>query len=71
MINLQNNSKCLLLNDKQMPHEMPFSLLDEIQNTIKINTEESKERKFETKVREIGRVVLTFICFYLLFCLAP
>ena len=44
-----------------MPHEILFSLLDEIQNTIKMNTRESKERKFETKVREIGRVVLIFI----------
>ena len=38
------------LNDKQMPHEIKFSLLrlsDEIQNTKK------KERKFEKKVREI------------------
>ena len=55
IIILQNNSKCLLLHDKQMPHEILFSLLDEIQ------TRESKERKFEQKVREIGWVVLTFI----------
>ena len=61
IIILQNNSKYLLLNDKQMPHEILFSLLDEIQSTIKINTGESKERKFETKVREIGRVVLIFM----------
>ena len=44
-----------------MPHEILYSLLDEIQNTIKMNTLESKEWKFETKVREIGRVVLIFI----------
>ena len=44
-----------------MHHEILFCLLDEIQNTIKMNTRESKEGKFETKVREIGRVVLTFI----------
>ena len=44
----------MLLSDKQMPHEILFSLLDEIQNIIKMNTRESKERKFETKVREIG-----------------
>ena len=54
-----------------MPHEILFSLLDEMQNTIKMNTRESKERKFETKVREIRRVVLIFILLYLLFCLAP
>ena len=32
-----------------MPHEMLFSLLDEIQiqNTKKMNTRESKGRKFE------------------------
>ena len=35
IIILQNNSKCLLLNNKQMPHEILFSLLDEIQNIIK------------------------------------
>ena len=36
MIILQNNSKCLLLNDKQMTDEILFSLLmllNEIQNT--------------------------------------
>ena len=54
MINLQNNSKYLLLNDKQMSYEIQFSLLEEIQNTKKLNTSESKERKFEKKVREIG-----------------
>ena len=58
---LQNNSKCLLLNDKQISHEILFSLLDEIQNTKKMKTRESKERKFEKKVREIGWVVLIFI----------
>ena len=35
-------------------------LLDEIQNTKKMKTRESKERKFEKKVREIGLVVLIF-----------
>ena len=44
-----------------MTHEILFSLLDETRNTIKMNTRESKERKFETKVTEIGRVVLIFI----------
>ena len=44
-----------------MPHEILFSLLDEIQNIIKMNTLELKERKFQTKEREIGRVVLIFI----------
>ena len=29
----------LPLNDKQMPHEILFSLLDEIQNAIKMNTQ--------------------------------
>ena len=37
-----------------MSHEILFSLLDEIQNTKKMKTRESKERKFEKKVREIG-----------------
>ena len=53
----QNNSKHLLLNDKKMPHEILFSLLqllDEIQNTKKMKTWESTERKFAKKVREIG-----------------
>ena len=44
-----------------MAHEILFSLLDEILNTMKMNTRESKERKFEIKIREIGRVVLIFI----------
>ena len=35
-------------------------LLDEIQNTKTMKTRESKERKFEKKVREIGLVVLIF-----------
>ena len=49
IIILQSNSKCLLLNDKQMPHEIMFSLLDEIQNIKKMKTRESKERKIEKK----------------------
>ena len=53
IIILQNSSKYLLLNNKQMPHEIPFSLLDEIQNTKKMNTRESKERKFEKKSKRI------------------
>ena len=32
-----------------MPYEILFSLLDEIQNIIKINTREWKERKFGRK----------------------
>ena len=39
---LHNKSKYLLLNDKQMPHKILFSLLDEIQNIIKVNARESK-----------------------------
>ena len=54
-----NNFKRLLLNDKEMSYEILFILLDEIQNTIKMNTRESEERKFETKVREI--FILIFI----------
>ena len=37
-----------------MSHEILFRLLDEIQNTKKMNTLESKERKFEKKVRVKG-----------------
>ena len=37
-----------------MPQEILFSLLDEIQNTKKMNTRESKERKFEESTRDIG-----------------
>ena len=37
-----------------MPYEILFSLLEEMQNTKKMSTWESKERKFEIKVREIG-----------------
>ena len=49
LIILQNNSKYLFLNDKQMPHKLLYSLLhllEEIQNTKKMKTRESKERKF-------------------------
>ena len=61
IIILQDNSKFLLLNDKQMPHERQLSLLDEIQNRKKMDKQESKERKFEKKIRELGWVVLIFI----------
>ena len=54
MIVLQNNSKCLLLNVKQIPYQIQFSLLDEIQNTKKMNTGKSKEKRIENKVRETG-----------------
>ena len=37
-----------------MPQGILFSLLDEIQNTKKMNTRESKERKFEENTRDIG-----------------
>ena len=37
-----------------MSHEILFRLLDEIQNTKKMNTLESKERKFKKKVRVKG-----------------
>ena len=37
-----------------MPRKILLSLIHEIQNTKKMNTQESKERKFEKKVREIG-----------------
>ena len=61
IIILQNNSKCLLLNVKQIPYQIQFSLLDEIQNTKKMNTQKSKEKRIENKVRETGWVVLIFI----------
>ena len=57
---LQNNSKCVLLNDNQMPHEILFSLLDKIQNNKNEHTR-IERKEIETKVREIGRVVLIFI----------
>ena len=45
-----------------MPHRDTVQLVRRnTKHTIKMNTRESKERKFETKVREIGRVVLIFI----------
>ena len=43
-----------------MPHEILFSLLDEIQNTEKMNTRELKEREFEKGVRAIRLVALMF-----------
>ena len=42
-------------------------LLDEIQNTKKRKTRESKEGIFEKKVREIGWVVLIFIYYTVVF----
>ena len=39
-----------------MPHEILFSLLDEILNTKKMNTQEWKERKFEKKKSKRNRV---------------
>ena len=60
MIILQNNFKCLLLNDnKQMSHEIQFNLIDEIQKTRKLNIRESEKSK-EKIVTEIGWVVLVF-----------
>ena len=57
IIILQNNSKCLVLNDKQMPHEILFwDVVDETQNTKKMNTRESKERKFEKKIRDFNKI---------------
>ena len=50
IIILQKMSKCLLLNDKQMPHKILFSLLDELQNTKKMKTQKLKESTFEKKV---------------------
>ena len=40
---------------------MALEILFRTQNTKKMNTPESKERKFKEKVREIGGVVLIFI----------
>ena len=37
-----------------MPHEIHFGLLNEIQNTKKMNTRELKERKFEKEVGALG-----------------
>ena len=61
IIILQNNYKCLLLNDKKMLHEILLSLFDEMQNTKKMKTWELKERTFKSEVREIGWMVLIFI----------
>ena len=51
IIALQNHPKCLLLNDKQMRHEILFSLLVEIQNIKKMNTRELKKSKLEKKIK--------------------
>ena len=58
---LHKTSKCLLLNAKQMPHEILFSLLDEIQNTKKDENTRIERMEVWKKVRGIGWVVLTFI----------
>ena len=46
MIILQNNAKCLLLNEKQMllNNEILLSLLDEIQNTQKRSKLENRKK---------------------------
>ena len=57
-----------------MPNEKLFSLLqllDEIQNTKMMKTGESKEKKFEKKLREIGWFILTFRELCLLLSQAP
>ena len=50
IIILQNISKCLLLNDKQMPHEILFSLLDEIRNTKQGRSEGTSSVAFEVPI---------------------
>ena len=59
MIILQNNAKCLLLNEKQMllNNEILLSLLDEIQNTQKRSKHENRKKgnlKKKVKVNETG-----------------
>ena len=49
-----------------MQQEILFSLSE--MKTQKVNTQESKERKFEEKVREKGCAVLIFIWLHLHFC---
>ena len=63
---LQNNFKCLLLNDKQT-NATRYTVQFVRQNIKhkKINTRESKERKFEKKVREKGLVVLIVVFVFL------
>ena len=48
IIVLQNNSKCLLLNDKQMPHKILFSLL-----VVRWNTKHKKDENTRIERKEI------------------
>ena len=59
IIILQNNSKCLLLNNNATRDTVQFVR----RNTKhkKVEHRESKERKFEKNVREVGWVVLIFV----------
>ena len=68
IITFQNNSKFLLLNDKQMPHEILLSLLDEIQNTkndedTRIESKESwnKSKRNRVSCSNIYIVVFAFL----------
>ena len=61
---LQTYSQCLLLNI--LINAIFFSLSE--MKTHKMNTQESKERKFEEKVREKGSTVLIFTRLHLHFC---
>ena len=58
---LRNNSKCLLLNDKQIPHEILLSLLDKIKTRKKYEYTRIERKEILKKAREIGYVALIFL----------
>ena len=69
IITWQNNSKFLLLNDKQMPHEILLSLLDEIQNTkndehTRIERKEIWNKSKRNRVNYFNIYIVVFLLFY-------
>ena len=60
IIILQNDSKYLLSINKQMPHEILFSLLDKIQNKKDEQTRIERKEIWK-KVKGIGWVILIVI----------
>ena len=69
IITWQNNSKFLLLNDKQMPHEILLSLLDKIQNTkndehTRIERKEIWNKSKRNRVNYSNIYIVVFLLFY-------
>ena len=58
----------MLLNDKQIPHEILLGVLDETKKQNQKHEHTGIERKeILKKAREIGHIILIFISLHLLF----